>query len=170
MQECIIRGSADMQVTYFQMLVLLLDEEGCGTGARGRYTKYLGLMQGLSTRYGELNRLIAKIEQTDAWARNLRVLRDLFSLDEEKRRFATLAFRQRVATSGTDMMLVDDLTKGAGVDAEEVSKLGRMNAMQVNEFDVRNLFSLVVQPDNLDFAIKKSALEQINFYLTDSQR
>ena len=42
--------------------------------------------------------------------------------------------------------------------------------MQINEFDVRNLLSLITQEDNLDFAIKKSALEQLVFYLSDPQQ
>lgn len=42
--------------------------------------------------------------------------------------------------------------------------------MQVKEFDVRNLIGLITKSDNLDYLIKKSALEQLVLYLSDSSK
>ena len=112
-----MRNNAELQTTYFQILVLLLDEDYCKPETRRQYVGYIGLLQGLSARCKELGRLIARIELTDERARYLRVLRDLFSADEEKRRFATLAFKQRLGAEKA-LIVVTDLTKEAGTDTE----------------------------------------------------
>lgn len=152
-----------MQVAYLQILVIILDGD-CSSDWRSRYVQHVGTLQGLSEKFPELNRLVARIEQVDSHAQLLRVARDLFSLSEEKRKFATLALKQKFKVTS----LSSDLYKDAGKNADWILKLGKLNQMQVNEFDVRNFLSLITQTDNLDYTIKKSALEQLTHYLSDS--
>ena len=54
MEECISRGNSELQVAYVQMLILILDNDS-NPDVKLRYTKYLGLLQGLSLKYVELN-------------------------------------------------------------------------------------------------------------------
>jgi len=162
--ECAIKGTNDLQVLYFQILVLIIENE-CKIEYKKRFVKHLGVLQGLSHKYKELFGIIAKIEQVDKYANWLRVLRDLFSNDEENRKFSTLALKQKYKIE----TIISDFSKETGQNIEELSKLGKLNIMQINEFDVKSMLNLITREDNLDYSVRKSALEQLSYYLTDSQ-
>jgi len=160
--ECLIGDNEDLQVAYLQILIIIIDGD-CGNEWRNRYALHLGILQGLSEKHQELNRLISKIEQADQYTQLLRIMRDLFSLNEEKRKFSTLALKQKLNLDS----ISSDIYKDVGKNADAILKLGKLNKMKMNELDIRRFINIITQKDSLDFSIKKSALEQITHYLSD---
>lgn len=88
---------------------------------KARYTKYLGIFQGMRERFTEFNRIIAKVEQADEYATYLRVLRDIFSKEEEKREFSTMVIKQKLNIDN----IVSDIFKEAARDLEGMHILGK---------------------------------------------
>ena len=57
MEECLIKDIQELQLTYLQVLVLIIETD-CGEEWKNRYVNHIGTLQGLSEKYPELNRLI----------------------------------------------------------------------------------------------------------------
>lgn len=135
--------------------------------------QFLLTFQCLLSQYPELISLIELIEETGQKnCRYLRLLRDLFQVQEQKREFATSVLKSSFATDCGDETITDVLK--TVIDLRQPSVKVASNLDIINSGFDYSTFALmdivnILQSSQQDYGIKKSSLEQLTMILFDTQ-
>ena len=148
MEECYLGSNPEMQFLYVQLLTLTINYNVLS------YINHVDILQALAFKYSELDRLIAKIELTDKHAKWLRIIRDLFSFNEERRIQATADIKEKLQIQHDSV----DLCKDILAPPEQILKLGEHS--NTNEVDIEQLKNLVVESKE-DHKIKRTVLDRL---------
>lgn len=153
-------------------LIIAYNEAGLITYKQNSLNQFLLTFQALLPQYPELIGLIDLIEE-NASARNcrfLRILRDLFSINQSKREFSTSVLRNQLSKDFLDneqrdlLASVVDLSKP---QSDITTDLELVNlSYDFTSFDIVNITS-ILQNAKSDYQLRRQSLEQLTLLLFD---